>query len=239
MKNKLWQSGIDLVIAGLEVVLVTETLLLPFANGAVIWNGPLVAFTNQAVSDQDRITPNVWLTRGSSQGIYNARTEPSFQHFFSPADTAWADGTTANYASLTYTDWNTWAKITHNGPPNTAGVNAVVHLLSEDIYLDIQIISWPIGSGFSYVRSTPSAAPVPPALTGTTAAGDGTFLFTFTNTPGYNFTVLGTTNLSLPLTNWPVLGQATYDLSGPGNYLFTDPGAGTNQPQQFYQVRWP
>jgi hypothetical protein len=223
----------------LEVILVAGTLILPFANGAIIWNGPTLAFTNLAVSDQDHITPAVWLTRGSSQGIYNIKAESAFQHFFSPADTEWADGTTANYASLTYTDWNTWVKVVHTGPPSTVGANAVVHLISEEIYLDLKFTSWPTGGGFSYVRSTPSAAPVPPALAGTAASGDGTFQFAFTNTPGYNFTILGSTNLSLPPTDWLVLGQATYAISGPGSYQFIDPGAGTNQPQRFYRVRWP
>jgi hypothetical protein len=227
------------------VILAAVVLFASQTDGATIWNGPTIAFTNLAGTDptqpenQDRITPNVWITRGSSQGIYNIKTETSFTHFFSPADTEWANGTTANYASLSYTDWNTWAKGVNPSPPSTVGVNAVVHLISEDIYLDLKFTSWPIGAGFSYIRSTPTTPPTPPALKSATLPGDGTFQLNFTNTPGYLFTILGTTNLFLPLTNWPVLGQATYDLPGPGFYLFTDPGAGTNQPQRFYRVRWP
>ncbi len=219
--------------------MVIGTLILPFARGAILWTGPSMEFTNQTVSDQDRITPDVWITRGSSQGIFNSKSEAAFQHFFSPSNTGWANGTIANYATLSYTDWNTWAKTLNGGPPNTVGTNAVVHLISEDIYLDLKFTSWPSGGGFSYVRSTPNSAPVPPALTGTMTAGDGTFQFTFTNPPGYLFAILGSTNVSLPLADWPVLGQATYDVSGPGSYLFTDSGAGTNQPQRFYRVRWP
>ena len=59
------------------------------------------------------------------------------------------------------------------------------------------------------------------------------------NALGCRFTVLGPTNLSLPPATWPMSGQATYDLPMPGPYLFIDPGAGTNQPQRFYDVRWP
>lgn len=206
---------------------------------AIIWNGPPLAFTNQSITDIDRITPDVWITRGSSLGIFNAESEASFQHFFSPSNTEWANGTTADYATLSYTDWNTWAKIVNGGPPNTVGTNAVVHLIAEDIYLDLKFTSWPVGAGFSYIRSTPGVAPVPPVLNTALASGDGTFQFSFTNVPGYNFTILAVTNISLAPTNWIALGLATYSLAGPGFYEFVDPGAGTNQPQRFYRVSWP
>ncbi|MCX6930923.1 MAG: Ig-like domain-containing protein, partial [Verrucomicrobia bacterium] len=141
------------------------------AGAATVWTGPMIPFINAAGSDatqavnQDRLTPNVWITRGGLQGIYNAKTETAFTHFLSPADTAWADGTTASYSSLSYTNWDAWAKIIHVGPPNTVGVNAVVHLISEDIYLDVQFTSWGgSGGGFSYRRSTPAGTQVPPTV---------------------------------------------------------------------------
>src|ERR1022692_1327849 len=99
---------------------------------ATIWNGPSVSESD--ASQPDKITARVWLTRGSTQGLYNAVTETGFTHFFSPADTEWADGTTASYASLSYTNWNYWARNIHGGPPSTVGVNAVVHLITDDIY---------------------------------------------------------------------------------------------------------
>src|SRR4030095_16924320 len=44
-------------------------------------------------------------------------------------------------------------------PPIAVGRNAVLHLISEDIYLDIKFISWSDNGfeyvGFAYVRSTP------------------------------------------------------------------------------------
>jgi PEP-CTERM motif len=128
-----------------------------------IWNGPLTNFfkanfANPGVAaDQDRLTPLVWLTRGSSQGLYNAHNEAGFSHFASPSDTEWADGTLANYSSLHYTDWNSWVKGVHGGPTTTVGVPAVLHLKSEDIYLSIKFNSWTsggAGGGFSYTRST-------------------------------------------------------------------------------------
>jgi glucose/arabinose dehydrogenase len=140
-------------------------------RATTIWTGPNTSFVNNAGSDptqavnQDRLTADVWITRGGIQGIYNAATESGFAHFFSPQNTAWSDGTLANYASLTYVDWDTWAKVQHGGPPSTVGLNAVVHLVSDDIYLSVTFTSWGgSAGGFSYVRSTPAAANQPPTV---------------------------------------------------------------------------
>ena len=151
--------------AGLTLLILW--LLAPLAaHAASVWNGPRVVFTkaenadSKQAANQDRLTPNVWLTRGISQGLYNAAKENSFSHSLSPADTEWATGTTANYRSLTYTDWETWARSVGN-PPGTPGVSAVLHLKTDDIYLDIKFLSWsarPVnGGGFSYERSPPGA----------------------------------------------------------------------------------
>ena len=62
------------------------------------------------------------------------------------------------------------------------------------------------------------------------------FQFAFTNTPGVTFSVLGTTNLSLPFTNWTPLGSAT-EVSA-GRYQFADPQAASNL-NRFYRVSSP
>jgi PEP-CTERM motif len=110
-----------------------------------------------------------WLTRADTQGPFNIRSEPAYTHNLSPSGTEWAFGTAADFATLTYTTWEMWAA---NNPPATVGRDAVVHLISDDIYLDVKFTSWTNsgGGGFSYVRST---APVPEpgsfALLGTAA----------------------------------------------------------------------
>jgi hypothetical protein len=76
-----------------------------------------------------------------------------------------------------------------------------------------------------------------PLLTGE-AITNGTFGFSFTNVSGAGFTVLATTNISLPLSNWSNLGPATETPPGSGHYQFSDPQA-TNSAQRFYQVRSP
>lgn len=218
-------------------------------QAATVWNGPTVSFTKLGFADwtqpqnQDRITTNVWITRGNSQGPINAKTESLFTHLLSPADTQWASGQLGDYATLTYSDWDTWAA---HFPPGTVGVDAVVHLVTDDIYLSLKFTSWAggnSGGGFSYDRSTfgsgPPAPPPAPTITGSAMANDGTFSITFTNMPGNTFSVLAATNIALPLASWTVLGPATEVLAGSGKYQYVDAGAGTNSEQRHYVIRWP
>lgn len=131
----------------------------------VIWNGPPLAFAKPANADwtlpqnQDRITPNVWLTRATNNGPFNIQSETIFTHNVSPAGTAWAFGSTANFASLTYADWETWTGGPPSGPPNTVGQNAVLHLVNNNIYIDLKFTAWGVGAAgggsFAYTRSTP------------------------------------------------------------------------------------
>ena len=216
----------------------------PLCRAAQVWNGPLITFTLASganpnlPTNQDRLTPNVWITRGAFQGIYNAAAETSYTHNFSPANTEWAYGSLANYASLTYTDWETW---NIGNPPSTVGQPAVMHLISDDIYLSVTFTSWgQMGAGgFSYQRSTPAPSPSPPRLGGVTQPDPGGFRFAFTNAPGLTFSVLAATNAALPLTGWTVRGVVTDAPPGSGSYQFTDPGVTTNAPRMFYRVRWP
>ena len=164
-------------------ILFLASVIIAFsARGATLWTGPTTNFVNLAGSDttqavnQDRLVAGVWITRGASQGLFNAAVETGFTHFLSPADTEWADGDLANYGSLSYVDWDTWAKNGHGGPPNTVGVNAVVHLINEDIYLSVTFTSWGgLGGGFAYTRSTPGAANQPPAVNITSPADGASF----------------------------------------------------------------
>jgi lysozyme len=83
----------------------------------------------------------------------------------------------------------------------------------------------------------PGAPPPPPIqLTGATVLTNGMFRFSFTNTPGASFSVLTTTNIALPLSNWMVLGAAIE--VAPGQFRFTGTQV-TNHPQRFFRVRSP
>jgi len=76
---------------------------------------------------------------------------------------------------------------------------------------------------------------IPPLLTGPGFSGGG-YSCVFTSISGAHFSVLATTNLALPLSNWTVLGAATE--FSPGQYQFTD-SAAAGFPRQFYRVRSP
>jgi hypothetical protein len=76
----------------------------------------------------------------------------------------------------------------------------------------------------------------PPYLANLTALANGAIQFGFTNASGASFSVLATTNLALPLSNWMVIGTAAQLPAG--QYQFTDIAA-TNYPLRFYSVRSP
>ena len=75
-----------------------------------------------------------------------------------------------------------------------------------------------------------------PLLINPVRHADGVFEFSFTGTPGASFMALATTNLSLSLSNWTLLGTPA-EIS-PGQFQFTDLQA-PNHPQRFYRVRSP
>src|SRR5947208_2635093 len=99
---------------GFAALLAAMTSLMPSAQAATVWDGPIISFSEPSTAngtqsaDQDRITPGVWLTRGTTRGIFNASQESSFVNNLSPVGTEWAFGSLANYSSLTYSDWQTW-----------------------------------------------------------------------------------------------------------------------------------
>lgn len=78
--------------------------------------------------------------------------------------------------------------------------------------------------------------PVGVNLAGPQIVADGSLQFTFTNNIGALFTVLASTNLALPLSNWTVVGGATEN--PPGSFRFVDPNA-QNFLQRFYSIRSP
>jgi len=74
------------------------------------------------------------------------------------------------------------------------------------------------------------------SITGAVKVAGGAFQFGFTNLSGEGFTVLSTTNLALPLSNWTALGAPVE--SPAGHYQFTDTQA-TNKATRFYRVSSP
>ncbi|MEM6771747.1 MAG: hypothetical protein AAF597_14285 [Bacteroidota bacterium] len=123
-----------------------------------IWSGPSITFTKANNADpndaanQDRITDNVWITRGNDGGqIYNAVTESMAEQNSSPAGTQWARGTTANLNDLTFGTFRSTIR-----PQNVVGQDLVLLLTEENIAIDIRFTSWSrsMAGGFTYSRST-------------------------------------------------------------------------------------
>ncbi len=141
------------------VLAVCLLVIATAAEAATIWTGPRITFAKLNSDDatlpqfQDRMTPRVWLTRGPNQGFYNIAQESTFTRATSPADTEWAFGTTADLPNLKFTTWVNY----HGGcGPCQVGKDSVVHLISDDIYIDIKILTWPAATGnYTYERSTP------------------------------------------------------------------------------------
>ena len=130
-----------------------------------LWEGAIITFSKPNGGDpndevnQDRITDLVWITRGNNtpdgQGqIYNIVSESTASGSTSPAGTAWAQGTYATIDDLTFTSFRNAAP--GQKPPNAVGVPMVLHLIEDDIYIEIKITSWAMKKqgGFAYDRRT-------------------------------------------------------------------------------------
>ncbi|MCB0598378.1 MAG: hypothetical protein KDD28_30165, partial [Phaeodactylibacter sp.] len=117
------------------------------ALSQTIWEGPKITFTKPNNADhtlaenQDRITDAVWITRATSRGIFNIKTESSYVTNSSPSDTEWAFGATAELQNLVFDNWQTTVG---SNPPAMVDRDMVLHLISENIYIDIKFLSWSV-----------------------------------------------------------------------------------------------
>ncbi len=137
----------------------TEDTASEVVDGPTIWSGPNVTFTKESSADptdpanQDAITDKVILTRGLQGSLFNVVTESSAGGS-SPEGTEWAMGTTDDLDTLEFKSLKAAAD---NRLKDVPGESFVLHLIEEDIYIDLTFISWENGGGgggFSYERST-------------------------------------------------------------------------------------
>jgi hypothetical protein len=153
--------------------------LISDAAAQTVWSGLSVTFTKADGTDprlaqnQDRITNNVWISRDLAGGLFNAAAECdssgcTYTNDFSPQDTEWATAlfpansnktiAATNWPNLTFVNWES----AYN---NQVGVyildpayrDVVVHLITDNIYLDLRFLAWTSrgGGGFSYQRAAP------------------------------------------------------------------------------------
>ncbi|MGH7941049.1 MAG: Ig-like domain-containing protein [Limisphaerales bacterium] len=143
------------------------------SHAQTLWTGPNIIYTHTSADAQnptnpasvDQITPGVWITRATGEGLFNAVTQSSYGNSGSPgsgtpdgspSDTEWAIGSIDNYGNLSY---GSWYAVLHGGQ----GVDqqAVLHLISENIYISIEFTSFISDGTYTYVRSTPAVAVTP------------------------------------------------------------------------------
>ena len=94
-------------------------------------------------------------------------------------------------------------------------------------------------SGLS-VTSSPAfniPAPIQSTLGGVTLSA-GKLMFTFSNTPSASFSVHATNDVTIPISNWPVIGPAVESPAASGHYQFTDSSPATNA-ARFYILTQP
>lgn len=157
-------SAVVRVTSGSVTKDVTATINIVDADEGVVltlWEGANMTFTKPNGADstleenQDRITENVWLTRGNEGILYNAVNEGTANNNSSPAGTEWAQGSFADISSLNFTNFR--SACPGDKPKNVVGIPLVLHLIQDDIYIEITITSWAQGKvgGFTYQRTTP------------------------------------------------------------------------------------
>lgn len=136
-------------------------------NPNTVWQGDNITFTKANNADwtleanQDRITDNVCITRANNKSIFNiSDTNDNTSGDCSgnsPLDTEWAFGTIADGIGTLTFDSFLGSNFASCGPPDVVDQNAVLHLISDNIYIDIKFLSWSSGAtggGISYERST-------------------------------------------------------------------------------------
>jgi hypothetical protein len=114
--------------------------------------------------------------------------------------------------------------------------NGIAQYTNANFAAGTHAISATYASDIMFAASAGYIVPTAPILAAAISPGTGTFLLTFSNAIGAPFTVLVSSELATPLSNWTTLGSAIE--TSPGSFQFTDAGA-HNQGQRFYRVRSP
>jgi hypothetical protein len=125
----------------------------------VIWSGDPITVTKEDDADhtdpanQDALTERVILTRGDQGSLMNVVVETSADSS-SPAGTEWAIGRTDDLDEL---EFDSLKGAANGDMKDVPGVSFVLHLIEDDIYVDVTFVSWTAGDsggGFRYERST-------------------------------------------------------------------------------------
>jgi len=116
------------------------------------------------------------------------------------------------------------------------GTNGSVAYVATNFSVAPHAITAAYTSDILYSSSIGTVFASPITITNPAFGTNGLFQLSFTNSIGASFTALGSPDLTVPLTNWSVLGPITEVT--PGVFQFQDPQSSTNL-WQFYRVRSP
>jgi hypothetical protein len=128
--------------------------------------------------NQDRITDNVWITRGDQMSLFNAFNESFGWHPHGPDGTEWAIGTFEEIDTLIFDTFvmalghDVGNVLNDDLIPNNKPI--ILHLIEDDIYFEVQFHSWTgsaQGGGFSYTRTRKYDAIYMSPESGTVSAG--------------------------------------------------------------------
>ena len=137
------------------------TLYAIILISAGVLKADCVVFTKPDSADwtleeyQDRITDNVWITRKHTQSIFNIAQEEGYSGSNgSPVGTLWANSTTAQADSASYSNFVTM----HGGSTQSLiGDKVSLYLPDDNLYFDVVFTSFSggnSGGGFSYIRTS-------------------------------------------------------------------------------------
>ena len=116
------------------------------------------------------------------------------------------------------------------------GTNGGVAYVTTNLSAAPHAISAAYTSDTLFASSTGTVIASPIRITNAAFGTNGLFQLSFTNSIGASFIALGSPDLTVPLSNWSILGPVT-ELQ-PGVFQFQDPQSSNNL-WQFYRVRSP
>jgi hypothetical protein len=185
----------------------------------------IIAFSNEIIAQRGAgAAPIIYLGRSSANNAVDSRLANYDLWLAYPTNvdvSTSAPPPTASYPRPVgvFNNWSFWP---YSWTGTLGGLNNLDLNVCHNEYkpLNSFLIPAPLG-GFSL--NNLSLAP-------------GGIYFSFTNVPGTHFTILSSTDIRLPLSNWVVSGVAS---EGPsGTFQFTDANAASST-RGFYRVRSP
>jgi Bacterial Ig domain len=163
-------STLKLFLGGMAIAF---SMAISAVQAQTYWTGTNFTFTNPGNSAADVLTPNVSFARNPAAGsgtggLYNSANQSSpFIGAAPPAGTEWGFGTLAGYmANHSSVSFGECPLEQGNSPGNLVGTTFVVHLITNNIYLQLTLNAWggqggAVPKNFAYTRSTPLVVATP------------------------------------------------------------------------------